>query len=105
MTPSVGPFFDIFDSDYFGFGGLWLQNAPWTLVIILLLIIIAVSLANFFFSKALHACSQLLTMKQMISLRGECQKSNKELKECEPDAVTCECHTQISAKAARTLQR
>lgn len=37
-------------------------------------------------------------MKQMISLRGECQKSNKELKECEFDAVTSECHTQIQQK-------
>ena len=48
-------------------------------------------------SETLNTCSQLVTTKQMTSLRLEHQKRNKgndRLKECEPNAVTNEYHTE-----------
>ena len=48
-----------------------------------------------FSQNPLNACLQLLTTKQMISLRLEHQKKNEEndqLKDYEPGTVTCECH-------------
>lgn len=55
--------------------------------------IIVVSLVHCIFLKVLNACSQSLTLKQMIFLRLECQKMNEEndqLKEYEPDVMNCE---------------
>ena len=77
MTPSVASFFDLFDFDWFGSWGPWLQSALQTLGITLLIIIIIISLVLCILSKALNACLELLTTKQMSSLRLECQKRNK----------------------------
>ena len=99
VTPSMGPFFDLFDFDWFGSWRPQLQSALQTLGIILLIIILVVSLACCILSKALNACSQPLTTKRMISLRLEHQKRNKEngrLKRREPEIMTCEYHTGIS---------
>lgn len=63
-----------------------------------LYIIIVVSLVCYIIYKALDSCLQPLLSRQMISLKIECQKRNKEndqLKECEPDITIFECHTKI----------
>ena len=52
-------------------------------------------------SETLNTCSQLVTTKQMTSLRLEHQKRNKEndqLKECEHGAVICERCKEIQQK-------
>ena len=57
--------------------------------------------------KALNACCQLLTTKQMISLRLEHQKGNKkydQLKNCEPEVVTCEYHRDSTKKTFMTCE-
>lgn len=91
-TPSTGCFSDFLDSDWFWFWGWgqWLQSALQTLGMILFIITIVVSLLCSIFSKALNACLQLLTTKQMISLRMAHRKrckENDQLKECETEVV------------------
>ena len=72
------PFFDLFDSDWFGSRGTRLWSARQTLRIILLIIIIVVPLVYCILSEALNSGLQLPVTKQMISLRLECQKRNEE---------------------------
>ena len=71
----------------------------WTLWIILLIRIIIISPMGCIFSKALNASPQPLTTKQMISVRLKEKrkfselfsekKENNELKDYEPEAMTC----------------
>lgn len=74
MTPTNRPFFDLFGS-----WGLWFWSALQILEIILLIVIIKLSQAHCILSKALNACLQQLTAKQMISLRLECQRGTKNM--------------------------
>lgn len=86
-------FFDLLDFDWFGCWGPWLQSALQALGIILLIIIIAISLASYTLSETLKACSQPLTTKQMSPLRLECQErtlENNQVKTGEPEAMTRE---------------
>ena len=78
VTASVRSFFELFDFDWFGSWGPWLQSALQTLGIILLIMIIVISLMCCILSKGLNACLQPLTTRKMISLRLEHQKRNKE---------------------------
>lgn len=78
VTLSTGSFFDLFDYDWFGSWGPWLWSILQASGIILLIIIIVVSLVCGILSKDLNAGSQLLTTKQIISLRLKCQRRNKE---------------------------
>ena len=54
------------------------------------------TLVCFIFLKVLNACLQLLTTKQMISIRLEHQKNENEetdqFKDYEPRTMACECH-------------
>lgn len=96
VTFSAGCFFDLRDFDWFGSWGPWVWGALQTLGIIMLIVVIIISLVCFIFPKALNARFQPLTTKQMISLKLECQKrngENKQLKNCEPEIMTCEYHT------------
>nr|XP_044611139.1 syncytin-A-like isoform X2 [Equus asinus]XP_044611140.1 syncytin-A-like isoform X2 [Equus asinus] len=78
VTASVRSFFELFDFDWFGSWGPWLQSVLQTLGIILLIMIIVISLMCCILSKGLNACLQPLTTRKMISLRLEHQKRNKE---------------------------
>lgn len=70
--------FELFDFDWFGSWGPWIQNALQTLGMILLKITIGVSLMHYILSKPLNACLQPLTTKQMASLGLEHHKRNEE---------------------------
>ena len=75
--------------------------------IILLIIVTAVAVVCCILAKALNAFLQPLATKQMISLRTERQKRNKEndrLKDREPNAVTCEDHTEIQQKNGKNAK-
>jgi len=67
-------FSELFDFDWFGSCGPWIQNALQTLGIILLKITTVVSLMHYIL---LNACLQLLTTKQTISVRLGHQKGMK----------------------------
>lgn len=69
VSLSTGSYFALFDFDWFGFWGTWLWSALQILEIILLIRIIVISLVCCILPKASNACSQLLTTRQMISLR------------------------------------
>ena len=71
-------FFDSFDFDWFSSWGRWLKYALQILRTILIILIIN-SPAHYTVSKALNACLQLLTTKQVISLGLEPQKRNEEM--------------------------
>lgn len=73
---SGGLSLELCDFDWFGSCRPWIQNALQTLGIILLKITIVVS---FIYYILLNACLQLLTTKQMISLRLEHQKGMKRI--------------------------
>ena len=66
MTPLMGSFFDLFDSDWFRSWGPWLPSALQILGIDLLIVIIKISLVHCILSKALNTCFQPLTAKQMM---------------------------------------
>lgn len=57
VTPSVRSFFDLFDFNWFGFWGPWLQSTLQRLGIILLIIIKITSLVSCISSKALNEYS------------------------------------------------
>ena len=52
MTLSIGSFFDLFDSDWFGSWRPWLQSTLQTLGILLLTVIIKIPLVRYILSKA-----------------------------------------------------
>lgn len=105
VTPSTGSLFYLLDSD-------WLRSwRPWApkyiLDIFLLIMITVVSLVCCILSKALCACSQPLTTKQMISLRLEHHtrsEENGQLKECEPNTMICEYYKEIQQKDIMTYE-
>ena len=70
---------NLYDSDWFGSWGPWLQSTLQTMGSILFTIIIAVSLTQCILSKALNACSKVVTTKKTISLRTEHQKEMKRM--------------------------
>ena len=69
--------FNLYDSDWFGSWGPWLQSTLQTMGSILFIIIIVVSIIRCTLSKALNACSKVVTTKKTISLRTEYQKEMK----------------------------
>ena len=102
VTPLTGSLFDLFDFDWFWSWGPWLQSAIHVLGIIMLIIITIISLLLCMLSETLNVCLELLTTKQVSSLRLEHQKRNKgndRLKDSRPEAVACDCHgDQTSAR-------
>ena len=66
VTVSTESVFDLFQPEWFGSWGPWLQNELQILRTILIITI--VSLVCCILSKALSECSQLLTTKQVLSL-------------------------------------
>lgn len=69
--------FNLYDSDWFGSWGPWLQSTLQATGSILFIIIIVVSIIRCTLSKALNACSKVVTTKKTISLRTEHQKEMK----------------------------
>ena len=114
VTASKESFFDLFDFDWFGSWRPWIQSALQILEITLFLIIRIVSLVHCILSKTLNACLQLLTTKQIISLRLNCQNRNREndqlrmwtwhcdlqirQRDSAKNIVTCEYHREIQQK-------
>lgn len=119
-TDSFSGVFDLLYFRWFRSWKPWFQSTLQTLGIILIIIVIVISLAHYILSKALNACSLSLTRKQVISLRLEWQKRNKEngqLINCALEVVACEyqrlskkCHDlwipyKGSATTTKTLER
>ena len=105
----MGSFFDLFDFDCFGSWVPWLLGILETSGIILVIIIIEISLVHCIVLRSLNIYLQPLTTKQMISLRQEHQKRNKEndQKSCEPEDMACEYHSNLdkTSQPVNTIHR